>query len=102
MKGVGFVPLYLLVAIQLPGSREVDLSFHNNSLMESFWKHYEKVRSKGDWQHVVAVSLTAPDIKKVTIPFRNNTVPYELIEDWLRWETTILPRGDKSYRWLGN
>lgn len=35
LKAIGFVPLDLLMAIQLPRSRDADLCFRNNSLMES-------------------------------------------------------------------
>lgn len=53
--------------------------------MESFWKQCGKVWDKGDWQYVVAVWLTAPDIKNITVLFRNNSGPHELTEDWLMW-----------------
>lgn len=94
---LGFKVAEIFAIIHSLNSSEYDISFMTPILMESFLSRYEVVRGHPSWKSFRMIPLSHQDeVKKVTILFRNESVPAEDIVTWLGKFGQVMPPPPKK------
>uniref|UniRef100_M3Z2J9 Uncharacterized protein n=1 Tax=Mustela putorius furo TaxID=9669 RepID=M3Z2J9_MUSPF len=84
-------PSDIFAVIQIPGSREFDVSFRSAEKLALFLRVYEEKREQEDcWENFVVLGRSKSSLKTLFILFRNETVDVEDIVTWLKRHCDVL------------
>uniref|UniRef100_A0A8C2LWM3 CCHC-type domain-containing protein n=1 Tax=Cricetulus griseus TaxID=10029 RepID=A0A8C2LWM3_CRIGR len=91
LRSIGMHPDDIYAVIQIPGSREFDVSFRSADKLSLFLRVYEEKREMEDcWENFVVLGQGKASLKTLFILFRNETVDVEDIVTWLKRHCDVL------------
>lgn len=91
LRSIGMDPGDIYAVIQIPGSREFDVSFRSAEKLALFLRVYEEKREQEDcWENFVVLGRSKSSLKTLFILFRNETVDVEDIVTWLKRHCDVL------------
>ncbi|CAK6447539.1 unnamed protein product [Pipistrellus nathusii] len=91
LRSIGMEPGDIYAVIQIPGSREFDVSFRSAEKLALFLRVYEEKRQEEDcWDDFVVLGRSRASLKTLFILFRNETVDVEDIVTWLKRHCDVL------------
>ncbi|XP_055977776.1 zinc finger CCHC domain-containing protein 3-like [Sorex fumeus] len=91
LRSIGMEPGDIYAVIQIPGSREFDVSFRSADKLARFLRGYEEKREHEDcWENFVVLGRSKASLKTLFILFRNETVDVEDIVTWLKRHCDVL------------
>ncbi|KAK1337361.1 hypothetical protein QTO34_001987 [Cnephaeus nilssonii] len=91
LRSIGMEPGDIYAVIQIPGSREFDVSFRSAEKLALFLRVYEEKREEEDcWENFVVLGRSKSSLKTLFILFRNETVDVEDIVTWLKRHCDVL------------
>lgn len=91
LRSIGMDPSDIYAVIQIPGSREFDVSFRSAEKLALFLRVYEEKREQEDcWENFVVLGRSKSSLKTLFILFRNETVDVEDIVTWLKRHCDVL------------
>lgn len=91
LRSIGMEPGDIYAVIQIPGSREFDVSFRSADKLALFLRGYEEKREHEDcWENFVVLGRSKASLKTLFILFRNETVDVEDIVTWLKRHCDVL------------
>ncbi|XP_036999062.2 zinc finger CCHC domain-containing protein 3 [Artibeus jamaicensis] len=91
LRSIGMDPSDIYAVIQIPGSREFDVSFRSAEKLALFLRVYEEKREQEDcWENFVVLGRSKSSLKTLFILFRNETVDVEDIVTWLKRHCEVL------------
>ncbi|XP_004697957.1 zinc finger CCHC domain-containing protein 3 [Echinops telfairi] len=91
LRSIGMEPGDIYAVIQIPGSREFDVSFRSAEKLALFLRVYEEKREQEDcWENFVVLGRSKASLKTLFILFRNETVDVEDIVTWLKRHCDVL------------
>lgn len=91
LRSIGMDPSDIFAVIQIPGSREFDVSFRSAEKLALFLRVYEEKREQEDcWENFVVLGRSKSSLKTLFILFRNETVDVEDIVTWLKRHCDVL------------
>ncbi|XP_028630816.1 zinc finger CCHC domain-containing protein 3 [Grammomys surdaster] len=91
LRSIGMDPEDIYAVIQIPGSREFDVSFRSAEKLALFLRVYEEKRELEDcWENFVVLGRSRSSLKTLFILFRNETVDVEDIVTWLKRHCDVL------------
>ncbi|XP_057636097.1 zinc finger CCHC domain-containing protein 3 [Chionomys nivalis] len=91
LRSIGMDPDDIYAVIQIPGSREFDVSFRSADKLALFLRVYEEKRELEDcWENFVVLGRSKSSLKTLFILFRNETVDVEDIVTWLKRHCDVL------------
>ncbi|KAL1786015.1 zinc finger protein CCHC domain-containing protein 3 [Sigmodon hispidus] len=91
LRSIGMDPGDIFAVIQIPGSREFDVSFRSADKLALFLRVYEEKRELEDcWENFVVLGRSKSSLKTLFILFRNETVDVEDIVTWLKRHCDVL------------
>lgn len=91
LRSIGMDPDDIYAVIQIPGSREFDVSFRSAEKLALFLRVYEEKRELEDcWENFVVLGRSRSSLKTLFILFRNETVDVEDIVTWLKRHCDVL------------
>ncbi|XP_003802662.1 zinc finger CCHC domain-containing protein 3 [Otolemur garnettii] len=91
LRSIGMDPSDIYAVIQIPGSREFDVSFRSAEKLALFLRIYEEKREHEDcWENFVVLGRSKSSLKTLFILFRNETVDVEDIVTWLKRHCDVL------------
>ncbi|XP_028712299.1 zinc finger CCHC domain-containing protein 3-like [Peromyscus leucopus] len=91
LRSIGMDPGDICAVIQIPGSREFDVSFRSAEKLALFLRIYEEKRELDDcWENFVVLGRSKPSLKTLFILFQNETVNVEDIVTWLKRHCDVL------------
>lgn len=91
LRSIGMEPGDIYAVIQIPGSREFDVSFRSAEKLALFLRVYEVKRQEEDcWDNFVVLGRSRASLKTLFILFRNETVDLEDIVTWLKRHCDVL------------
>lgn len=91
LRSIGMDPDDIYAVIQIPGSREFDVSFRSADKLSLFLRVYEEKREVEDcWENFVVLGRSKSSLKTLFILFRNETVDVEDIVTWLKRHCDVL------------
>ncbi|XP_008853363.1 zinc finger CCHC domain-containing protein 3 [Nannospalax galili] len=91
LRSIGMDPADIYAVIQIPGSREFDVSFRSADKLALFLRVYEEKREQEDcWDNFVVLGRSKSSLKTLFILFRNETVDVEDIVTWLKRHCDVL------------
>lgn len=91
LRSIGMDPGDIYAVIQIPGSREFDVSFRSADKLALFLRVYEEKREQEDcWDNFVVLGRSKSSLKTLFILFRNETVDVEDIVTWLKRHCDVL------------
>uniref|UniRef100_A0A8C5P331 Zinc finger, CCHC domain containing 3 n=1 Tax=Jaculus jaculus TaxID=51337 RepID=A0A8C5P331_JACJA len=91
LRSIGMDPSDIYAVIQIPGSREFDVSFRSAEKLALFLREYEEKREREDcWENFVVLGRSKSSLKTLFILFRNETVDVEDIVTWLKRHCDVL------------
>lgn len=91
LRSIGMEPDDIYAVIQIPGSREFDVSFRSADKLALFLRVYEEKREVEDcWENFVVLGRSKSSLKTLFILFRNETVDVEDIVTWLKRHCDVL------------
>ncbi|KAL6056955.1 hypothetical protein STEG23_010815 [Scotinomys teguina] len=91
LRSIGMDPDDIYAVIQIPGSREFDVSFRSADKLALFLRVYEEKRELEDcWENFVVLGRSRSSLKTLFILFRNETVDVEDIVTWLKRHCDVL------------
>lgn len=91
LRSIGMDPDDIFAVIQIPGSREFDVSFRSADKLALFLRVYEEKRELEDcWENFVVLGRSKSSLKTLFILFRNETVDVEDIVTWLKRHCDVL------------
>ncbi|KAM6147826.1 zinc finger CCHC domain-containing protein 3 [Erethizon dorsatum] len=91
LRSIGMEPSDIYAVIQIPGSREFDVSFRSAEKLALFLRVYEEKREREDcWENFVVLGRSKSSLKTLFILFRNETVDVEDIVTWLKRHCDVL------------
>ncbi|XP_004630831.1 zinc finger CCHC domain-containing protein 3 [Octodon degus] len=91
LRSIGMDPSDIYAVIQIPGSREFDVSFRSAEKLALFLRVYEEKRELEDcWENFVVLGRSKSSLKTLFILFRNETVDVEDIVTWLKRHCDVL------------
>lgn len=91
LRSIGMDPDDIYAVIQIPGSREFDVSFRSAEKLALFLRVYEEKRELEDcWENFVVLGRSKSSLKTLFILFRNETVDVEDIVTWLKRHCDVL------------
>ncbi|XP_042550697.1 zinc finger CCHC domain-containing protein 3 [Dipodomys spectabilis] len=91
LRSIGMEPDDIYAVIQIPGSREFDVSFRSAEKLALFLRVYEEKRELEDcWDNFVVLGRSKSSLKTLFILFRNETVDVEDIVTWLKRHCDVL------------
>ncbi|KAM5245917.1 zinc finger CCHC domain-containing protein 3 [Ctenodactylus gundi] len=91
LRSIGMDPSDIFAVIQIPGSREFDVSFRSAEKLALFLRGYEEKREREDcWENFVVLGRSKSSLKTLFILFRNETVDVEDIVTWLKRHCDVL------------
>ncbi|KAM9058848.1 zinc finger CCHC domain-containing protein 3 [Megaptera novaeangliae] len=108
LRSIGMDPSDIYAVIQIPGSREFDVSFRSAEKLALFLRVYEEKREQEDcWENFVVLGRSKSSLKTLFILFRNETVDVEDIVTWLKRHCDVLAvpvkvTDRKEYRIVSN
>ncbi|XP_007474544.1 zinc finger CCHC domain-containing protein 3 [Monodelphis domestica] len=105
IKSIGMNPRDIYAVIQIPGSKEFDVSFRSAEKFDFFLRKYQEKKGQDCWENFVLIQLTKPRLKTLFILFRNETVDTGDIVTWLKRHcdvlTTPVKVADRFGVWTG-
>ncbi|XP_036031891.1 zinc finger CCHC domain-containing protein 3-like [Onychomys torridus] len=91
LRSIGMYPEDICAVIQIPGSRQFDVSFRSADKLALFLRIYEEKREKDDcWENFVVLGRSKTSLKTIFILFQNETVDVEDIVTWLKRHCDVL------------
>nr|KAF6359318.1 hypothetical protein mPipKuh1_019050 [Pipistrellus kuhlii] len=91
LRSIGMEPGDIYAVIQIPGSREFDVSFRSAEKLALFLRVYEEKRQEEDcWDDFVVLGRGRASLKTLFVLFRNETVDVEDIVTWLKRHCDVL------------